>query len=238
MSTAYAKGPVDIHSGGIDLLFPHHENEVEQYIGADNKEFARCWIHNAFLNINKEKMSKSLGNVFLAKDAIAQAGPLVLRYFFVSTHYRSPMDYSADALESAAGGLFRYQQFFRVNKAALSNKKLIPLISKTRKQFTEKMDNDFNSPEAFAALYEFIREANSTGAGREAAAFMEEVDTFLGLLEKDEMQLTKEQQELIELRETARKKGEWKEADRIRAVFLSKGIMIEDNAGGTRIRKV
>ena len=82
MSTAYAKGPVDIHSGGIDLLFPHHENEVAQYIGAGNKEFARCWIHNAFLNINKEKMSKSLGNVFLAKDAIAQAGPLVLRYFF------------------------------------------------------------------------------------------------------------------------------------------------------------
>ena len=125
-----------------------------------------------------------------------------------------------------------------MNKDAPSNKKLLPLILKTRKQFTEKMDNDFNSTEAFAALYELIREANSIGAGKEAAAFMEEVDTFLGLLEKDEMQLTKEQQELIELRETARKKGEWKEADRIRAVFLSKGIMIEDNAGGTRIRKV
>lgn len=234
MSTTYAKGPIDIHSGGIDLLFPHHENEAAQYLGAGHKEFSKYWIHNAFLNIHKEKMSKSLGNVLLAKDAIRSIGPLVLRYFFVSTHYRSPIDFSADAMESAKGGLFRYQQFHRVNKDASHNKKLIPLITKTKKQFIKHMDTDFDSPEAFGVLYEFIRQANTIGPGKEAAAFTEDIDTFLGLLEKEE--IPKKITQLAELRELARTQKKWKEADQYRNELADLGYTIEDLPQGYRIR--
>ncbi len=236
MSTTYAKGPLDVHSGGIDLVFPHHENEVAQYLGAGHKAFSKYWLHNAFLNINKEKMSKSLGNVMLAKDAIASIGALPLRYFYVSTHYRSTIDFSAEAMESAKGGLFRYQQFYRTNKDLPANKKLIKLIETARRAFVRKMDDDFNSPEAFAALYDFIRETNALGGGREAAQFIEEIDSFLGLLEPA-TPIPKEVQALVDKREEARKKKEWKAADSYRDEIIKKGFTLEDGPQGPLIHK-
>jgi cysteinyl-tRNA synthetase len=254
MSTKYLGQPFDIHGGGMDLIFPHHENEIAQSEAATGQPLARCWIHNGFLNINQEKMSKSLGNIYSIQEINERSHPAALRYYFLGSHYRSPLDFSFQGLAEAERAvervydtLDRAERLGGLNAAAAPDAELVV-------RFKDAMDDDFNTPRAMALLFDVVRGLNrAMDEGRSenlaprarAVARMGEVlgvlldtpERFLAAKRRRWMRaqglLEVEVEELIRLRDKARREKKWHEADRIRDELNDKGIVLEDGPGGT-----
>ncbi len=254
MSTRYLGQPFDIHGGGRDLVFPHHENEIAQSEGAFDCPFARYWIHNGFVKIDQEKMSKSLGNVFAIEDALARFDAAPVRHYILSSHYRSPIDFSEQGLEEAGKGVDRiYETLDRLNET-LSPRGSDEPEEKLLNEFRLEMDDDFNTTRAIALIFEEIRSLNrmlnegKTNELRPRRAALSAMGSVLGLLqEKPTVFLNRRKERwlrmrglsseaienLIQRREKARGEKKWQEADRIRDELNEKGIALEDSPRGT-----
>jgi len=254
MSTKYLGQPFDIHGGGRDLVFPHHENEIAQSEGAFDCPFARYWIHNGFLNINQEKMSKSLGNVYTIREILERYEAATLRYYFLGSHYRSPIDFSNQGLEDAEKSMERiYETMDRLDRLVPSNGGTIP-DEAVLDEFRREMDEDFNTPRALAFIFDEIHALNrrldeGKTAGLSARVLaMKSAGEVLGLFqEKAKLFLSRKRErwmrnhglsaqaieELIQRRDRARSAKQWQEADRIRAELQERGITLEDTPGGT-----
>jgi cysteinyl-tRNA synthetase len=249
MSTTALGDTFDIHGGGMDLMFPHHENEIAQSEGATGHHFVNLWMHNGFVNVDDEKMSKSLGNFFTVRDVVKLYPAEVVRYFIISSHYRSPLNYSDVQLDQARAALGRLYIALRNMPAAAVSKD-----SEYRTRFAAAMDDDFNTPIAMSVLFDLAREVNTLRDAKPAeapalAALLKELGGLLGLLESDpdtylqsgaekgEGIPAAEVEKLIADRKAARAAKDWKEADRLRGELDKAGIVIEDGAGGTTWRR-
>ena len=242
MSNCLLGDHFDIHGGGKDLIFPHHENEIAQSESATHVKFVNTWMHAGYLQIDKEKMSKSLGNFFTIRDILQKHTPEVLRYFLITSHYRSPIQFSMDALTQSRKALSRFYTALRdlpLSEAVLD--------SEHEKKFTEAMDDDFNTPIAFSVLFELahevqrLREKDLSLAGQ-YGALLKKLGGVFGIMQEDPhsfMQASSEDldiakiESLIIARNQARTNKEWAEADRLRAELTSLSIVLEDGAGGT-----
>ncbi len=247
MSTKALGDTFDIHGGGADLTFPHHENEIAQSEGATCHHFVNYWMHNGFVRVNDEKMSKSLGNFFTIREIMQHYRPEEIRYFILTSHYRSPLNYDEEHLLNARQALNRFYTALRGLPEAEPGD-----ADKWLEAFNEAMDDDFNTPEALAAMFELVREINKVRGEDQAraarmAATLKQMGAVLGILQDDPEQwlrggvgdgLSDEEIEtLIQQRLDARKAQNWAEADRIRDELKEKGVILEDGAGGTTWRR-
>lgn len=261
MALKYLGPGFDIHGGGGDLVFPHHENEIAQSEGClDGQQFAKYWMHNAFITINQEKMSKSLGNFFLVRDVVEKFPGEVIRFYLLGTHYRSPLDFDDEKLVMASKGLDRLKNSIRLAQEALdkvlpdeepqTEDELLKASHKARLDFEEAMNDDFNSAQAYAALFELAKELNTylTKESRQPYSITEACNTLTELagvlgfnLEAEEEEAGEEAGKLaqvmelvLEIRQNARKNKDWATADLIRDRVKEIGIVIEDTADGAR----
>ncbi len=256
MSNKYLGSQIDIHAGGEDLIFPHHENEIAQSEAYNGVTFSRYWMHNAFLNINNHKMSKSAGNFFTVKD-IAERYPLmVLRFFMLSAHYRSPLNFSDALMESAAASLDRIQTaLFNLSHLAKSAKEkdytesdneFANTLTSLKDNFEAAMDDDFNTADAIAAIFEMVRNCNSYLDSDKPLSLIDKAkDTItllcsiLGIEFHDDDTLPSEDiEKLIEERNIARKERRFARADEIRDELLKQGIVLEDTREGVRWKRI
>ena len=254
MSKKYLGEEIDIHGGGEDLVFPHHENEIAQSEAASGKPFAKYWMHNAFLNIDNKKMSKSAGNFFTVRDISEKYDLQVLRFFMLSAHYRSPLNFSAELLEAAQNGYDRIVtsvsnlNFLLQNAAGEmteEEKKLAKEAEGFIAKFDEAMDDDFNTADAIAAIFELVKFANTNAKEGSSKAFVQalkdEIVTLsdiCGLIvEKKEEMLDGDIEALIAERQAARKEKNFKRADEIRDELLAKGIILEDTREGVKWKR-
>ncbi len=255
MSTKYLGKTLDIHAGGPDLIFPHHENEIAQSEAANDAEFAKYWMHIGYLNINNEKMSKSKNNFFTVRDVISQYDPEVLRFFMLMSHYRNPINYSQDLIEQAKGGFLRLsntvynlQHLLDVAKDRQlrdEEKAYKEKYEEYKRKFEEAMDDDFNTADAISVIFEMVRDINSNIDGNSPKELIKYIlDVFLnlssvlGITYKKKDLLDDEIKELIEKRQEARKAKNWAEADRIRDELKKQGIVLEDTPNGVRWKRV
>ena len=256
MSKKYLGEEIDIHAGGEDLVFPHHENEIAQSECCNGVPFAKYWMHNAFLNIDNRKMSKSLGNFRTVREIGEQYDLQVLRFFMLNAHYRSPLNFSADLMESSKNALERIteaaarlrdrQVAATVQEATEDEKKLMQEEAAFVTKFEESMDDDFNTADALAAVFELVKFANTNvqeGSSKEFAGHTLEVMTklcdVLGLtLEKKEEILDEEIENLIAERQAARKAKDFARADEIRGLLLDKGIELKDTREGVKWKRI
>ena len=252
MAPKYCGGRLDIHAGGEDLVFPHHENEIAQYESAHHETFANYWMHNAFININNQKMSKSLGNFFTVRDITSQYDPMVLRFYMLSAHYRNPLNFSKELMDSAKTSLDRiYTALERLQELRakvqgdtmtekeLEDQKAVDQLQET---FNSKMDDDLNTADAITAIFELVRMANVTATEESTKAYVDYVlaklellMSVLGLrteLKKDD--LDSEVEKLIEERQAARKAKNFARADEIRDQLLAMGIVLKDTREGVK----
>ena len=252
MSKKYLGEEIDIHAGGEDLIFPHHENEIAQSECCNGKIFARYWMHNGFLNIDNRKMSKSLGNFRTVRQIGEQYDLQVLRFFMLNAHYRSPLNFSADLMEAAKNSLERILEAAgklsdRKDNAAVENitEEELALLKEAEgfvTKFEAAMDDDFNTADALAAIFELVKFANTNvneNSSKEFAAGLYEelfkLSDVLGLkIEKKEEILDKEIEGLIQERQAARKAKDFKRADEIRDELLKKGIILKDTREGVK----
>lgn len=252
MSKKYLGEEIDIHAGGEDLIFPHHENEIAQSECCNGKIFARYWMHNGFLNIDNRKMSKSLGNFRTVRQIGEQYDLQVLRFFMLNAHYRSPLNFSADLMEAAKNSLERILEAAgklsdRKDNGAAENitEEELALLKEVEgfvTKFESAMDDDFNTADALAAIFELVKFANTNvdeNSSREFAGGLYEdlfkLSDVLGLkIEKKEEILDKEIEDLIQERQAARKAKDFKRADEIRDELLKKGIILKDTREGVK----
>ena len=255
MSKKYLGEEIDIHAGGEDLVFPHHENEIAQSEAANGKPFAKYWMHNAFLNIDNKKMSKSAGNFFTVRDISEKYDLQVLRFFMLSAHYRSPLNFSAELMEAASNGYDRIVTSVSNLNYLLENaasdtmsedeKKLAEEAKGFVAKFDEAMDDDFNTADAIAAIFELVKFANSNTNEASSKEFLkalkEEIimlSDICGLIvEKKQEMLDSDIEALIEERQAARKAKNFQRADEIRNALLEKGIILEDTREGVKWKR-
>ncbi|RHV89760.1 cysteine--tRNA ligase [Clostridium sp. OF09-36] len=255
MSKKYLGEQIDIHAGGEDLIFPHHENEIAQSEAANDKTFANYWMHNGFLNIDNKKMSKSLGNFFTVREIGEKYDLQVLRFFMLSAHYRSPINFSAELMEASKNGLERIitsveklkELQGKVSGDALTeteqeNQKTVnELIAK----FEAAMDDDFNTADAVSAIFELVKLANSTANEESSKAYVDllketisKLSDVLGIItERKAEVLDSEIEELIAARQQARKEKNFARADEIRQQLLDMGIILEDTREGVKWKR-
>lgn len=256
MSKRYLGDRIDIHAGGEDLIFPHHENEIAQSECANGTSFATYWMHNAFLNIDNKKMSKSLGNFFTVREISEKYDLQVLRFFMLSAHYRSPLNFSADLMEASKNGLERIltcadklkdledtAQEGEANEAERAN---LEEVSGLRDKFESAMEDDFNTADAISAVFELVKLANSTADSTSSRFYVvslrQEIVKLCGVLgiltEKEKESLEQDVEELIEARQQARKDKNFALADEIRGTLLEMGIVLEDTREGVKWKRV
>lgn len=250
MVRRYLGKTIDIHCGGQDLIFPHHENEIAQSECCNGVPFAHYWMHNGYINVDNVKMSKSLGNFFTVRDVAEKYGYEPIRFLMISSQYRSPINYSTDIIEQCKASLARLYNCrdgldFALEKAgdgAVSDE-LLAMFDKRRRQFIDAMSDDLNTADAIAALFELVRDINSNviaanankGAVEEAIKVFDELADVLGLVyDRKKESIDDEIEALIEQRTQARKDRNWAEADRIRDELKAKGIVLEDTAQGVK----
>jgi len=237
----------DIHGGGLDLQFPHHENEIAQSCGATGKPFVNIWMHNGFLRIDNEKMSKSLGNFFTIRDVLKKYAPEVVRFFLLSSHYRSPLNYTDTSLDEARASLTRLYTALRDAEPSRERKNDYEL------QFNNVMDDDFNTPQAIAVLHELARQINRlpdkrSREGKRLAGTLKYLGGTLGFLQADPVEFLQSGSPngklpeadiaaLIKKRDAARKSKNFTESDRIRAELEERGVLLEDGPQGTTWRR-
>lgn len=235
----------DIHGGGLDLKFPHHECEVAQSLAAFGPgSFARYWMHNGFIQINNEKMSKSLGNFFTLKEIFEKYDPRVVRFMFLQTHYRNPINFSDQLLEQAKSGLSRLHDFVRGLSSNSDGGKFVDADNELVK-FEEYMDNDFDTAGALGVLFELVKVLNSLKAGDklteadvlEAEKFLKKVDSVLGIIYSEDNEIPSKIVKLAEERVIARKAKDFKRADQLRDEIKEKGYVVEDTASGFTLKK-
>ncbi len=247
MSTKYLKTPIDIHGGGVDLVFPHHENEIAQCTG----NFARYWVHCEHLMVNGQKMSKSMGNFYTLRDVLEKGyDPIAIRFLLLNAHYRQQLNFTLESLEKAKETVYAINDFagklafLKGRVDAKENKGLWKAVRDAEKNFAKHMNDDLNVPLALAAVFGMINDVNkaidSNAADKKslqsALELIEKINSILDIL-KEEKTLTKEEQELVEKREQLRKEKKFAEADKIRALLGEKGVALEDTPYGPRARK-
>ena len=253
MANKYLGETIDIHSGGQDLIFPHHENEIAQSECANCKPFARYWMHNGYINVDNRKMSKSLGNFFTVRDVLKEFDGEVIRFFMLSAHYRSPINFSKDLIEQAKVGLERLYtcidnlEFLKESAADSEVSENIKKLSEDcKKAFCDAMDDDLNTGLAIAALFDFVREVNTniTAVSKNSVGDIDlcintlrELGSVLGLLQKKKDTLDEEIEALIEKRQQARKSKNFALADEIRDTLKAQGIVLEDTPNGVKWRR-
>ncbi len=255
MSMKYLGETIDIHCGGKDLLFPHHENEVAQSECATGKPFARYWMHNGFINIDNEKMSKSLGNFFTVRDILKEYEPEDVRMFMLSAHYRSPINFSREMMAQAHAALQRLytarDQLLFLRRSAKDQplteeeNALLARVAGDAKRFDEAMDDDLNTADALSAVFELVKDANVTLNENSAKAAVEktlqaltELTDVLGLLSREaEEKLPEEIQALADARAQARKEKNWARSDELRDALKAAGYLVEDTKQGQKITK-
>ncbi len=250
MVRRYLGETIDIHCGGQDLIFPHHENEIAQSECCNGAPFANYWMHNGYINVDNVKMSKSLGNFFTVRDVAEKYGYEPIRYLMISSHYRSPINYSTDIIEQCKASLVRLYTCRDNLDFALKNAadgevgaEVAAMLEKRREQFIEAMNDDLNTADAIAAVFELVRDINTNvitdapvkGNCEAAAKLFDELCGVLGLVyERKEENLDGEIEALIAQRTEARKSKNWAEADRIRDELKAMGIVLEDTAQGVK----
>ncbi|WP_434631788.1 cysteine--tRNA ligase [Thermoanaerobacterium thermosaccharolyticum] len=255
MSTKYLGKTLDIHAGGPDLIFPHHENEIAQSEAANDAEFARFWMHIGYLNINNEKMSKSKNNFFTVRDITSQYDPEVLRFFMLTSHYRNPINFSHDLLEQSKSGFLRLSNTVDNLRHLLDDaldrelsdeeKAYKEKYDEYKRRFEEAMDDDFNTADAISVLFEMVRDINTNIDGNSPKELIEyildiflKLSSVLGISYKKRDLLDDEIKKLIEKREEARKAKNWAEADKIRDELKKQGIALEDTPSGVRWKRI
>ena len=255
MSKKYLADTIDIHAGGEDLIFPHHENEIAQSEAANGVPFAKYWMHNAFLNIDNKKMSKSLGNFFTVRDISKEYDLQVLRFFMLSAHYRNPINFSHDLMESAKNGLDRIitavsnltelENIAKDEELTAKENDVLDATNEVFNKFEASMDDDFNTADAIAAVFELVKLANTNSSTDSTKAFISQMKKkiitltdVLGLkVEKENEMLDEEIDSLIAQRQQARMDRDFKRADEIRDMLLEKGIVLEDTREGVRWKR-
>ena len=255
MSKKYLGDEIDIHAGGEDLIFPHHENEIAQSEACNGKIFARYWMHNAFLNIDNKKMSKSLGNFFTVRDISEKYDLQVLRFFMLSAHYRSPLNFSAELMEAAKNGLERIltcAQNLQYSLEHAANSHMTEEESRLYEQavtyvnrFDEAMDDDFNTADAISVIFELVKFINSNTGEESSKAYLQNLYEELKMLtdicglliEPKQELLDADIEKLIQERQDARKQKNFARADEIRNELLEKGIVLEDTREGVKWKR-
>lgn len=255
MSKKYLGEEIDIHAGGEDLVFPHHENEIAQSEAANGKTFARYWMHNAFLNIDNKKMSKSLGNFFTVRDIAEKYDLQVLRFFMLSAHYRSQLNFSADLMEAAKNSLERILNAAERMQGLLANatgetmsdgeKELLATAKSLMDKYETAMEDDFNTADAISAIFELVKFMNTNTDENSSKAYLEAVNTFFktmtdvcGIItEKKAEILDAEIEQMIADRQAARKAKDFAKADEIRNKLLEMGIVLEDTREGVKWKR-
>jgi cysteinyl-tRNA synthetase len=250
MSTCCLGNHFDIHGGGGDLQFPHHENEIAQSEGATGETYVNTWMHVGFVQVNDEKMSKSLGNFFTIRDVLQHYAPEVLRYFIVASHYRSPLNYSSEALDNAKASLERF--YATLAGFELAGATEPDNAADYRARFTAAMDDDFNTPEALAVLFEIAREANrlekagQKGEGARFARLLKQLGGLLGLLQQDpdrfrqgaaDDDLVSEVEAVIAEIATARAARDFARSDELREQLKARGVVVEFSREGIKWRQ-
>lgn len=252
MNWRYLGDTIDIHCGGQDLIFPHHENEIAQSECFTGKPFAHYWMHNGYINVDNVKMSKSLGNFFTVRDVAEKYGYEPIRYLLISAQYRSPINYSTDIIEQCIAALNRlytcrdsldFELKNAVDAEHDGDKAIIDGFDKYREQFISAMDDDLNTADAIASIFELVRDINTNVVGKTpskalvegAIAMFDELTSVLGLVYNRKTEtLDSDVEALIEARTNARKEKNWAEADRIRDQLKEMGIVLEDTAQGVK----
>ncbi len=255
MSKKYLGEQIDIHAGGEDLIFPHHENEIAQSEAANGKPFARYWMHNGFLNIDNRKMSKSLGNFFTVREISEKYDLQVLRFFMLSAHYRSPLNFSAELMESAKSGLERIvtaaENLKYLSEKAQTDKMTEDEKAKAEKaqEFTDSferaMDDDFNTADAVSAVFELVKFINTTADENSSKEYLvslsdrlHKLTDVLGIIvDREEEILDEDIEALIQERQAARKERNFARADQIRDELLARGIILEDTREGVKWKR-
>lgn len=230
MSSSILGLPVDIHGGGCDLMFPHHEDEIAQSEGGYGEPFVRYWMHNGMVNVNNEKMSKSLGNFTTIRDVLKNHSGDVIRYFVLSNHYRKPMDFTEDLLTAADNTYTRLKNITRAIEDDGEKNELY------LKRFREAMDSDINTPQVLALIWQLLRDSEAKGKYQTLAR----MDEVLGLrmLDHRTVEVPEEIRELAGKREAAREAKDWTEADRLRKILLNRGWSVDDTDKGPEVKKV
>ena len=255
MSKKYLGDEIDIHAGGEDLIFPHHENEIAQSEACNGKIFAKYWLHNGFLNIDNKKMSKSEGNFFTVREIGEKYDLQVLRFFMLSAHYRSPLNFSAELMEAAKNGLDRIHNGANNLKHLSENTQTIEMTDEEKAvwegsnafvaKFEAAMDDDFNTADGISAIFELVKYINTNVNGTSSKALLEKLYERLHLLcdimgiivEKEEEILDEEIEDLVAERQMARKEKNFARADEIRDILLEKGIILEDTREGVKWKR-
>ena len=254
MSMKYLGETFDIHCGGKDLLFPHHENEIAQSEGATGHPYVRYWMHNGFINVDNQKMSKSLGNFFTVRDIAKEYDLEAVRMFMLSAHYRSPINFSREQIAAAHASLSRLYTARDQMKFLLASAKDAPMTEEEQelvqrlkgyeKRFDEAMDDDLNTADAIGAIFELVKDANvSLTASSSKAAVEAALNSFkaltdvLGLVQKSEDALPADIQAMVDERAAARKAKDWKRSDELRDAIKAAGYILEDSREGQKVRK-
>ncbi len=258
MAMKYLGETADIHAGGSDLIFPHHENEIAQAEAATGKPFIRTWVHNGYLLMDNEKMSKSLGNFLTARELRKRFSPLAIRLFMLSAHYRSPINFSDDSLRQATSAVERLRNCWAALQEAISSGetrgevalRLSTEIKRNRERFRDEMEDDLNTAGALGALFEAVKAINSAlresplpglAELREAESFLREADEILGVLgigkERESGLTDAEIEDRIRERAEAKKRKDFQRADAIRSELLGRGVILEDTPQGTRWKR-
>lgn len=253
MSTCCLGNHFDIHGGGMDLKFPHHENEIAQSEAATGERFVNVWMHNGFVQIDDEKMSKSLGNFFTIREVLKHYRPEVVRYFIISSHYRSPLNYATENLDLASSALERF--YLALRDVEISESSSADMDTHFEARFIKAMDDDFNTPEALSVLFDLARELNRAktegdkNKQQSLAKTLRQLAVPLGILQGDAEIFLKggssdedapsdtDIEDLVAQRTAARNARNWAESDRLRDQLTEMGITLEDGAGGTSWRK-
>lgn len=248
MSTKYLGNHFDIHTGGVDNIFPHHENEIAQTEAATGEKFVNYWLHCEHLLVNGEKMSKSLGNFIYPRQLFAQGyEPAAIRYTLLTTHYRQKLNFTFDKLDVSTKSVIRLRDFYNSLDGGQESQdnRINQMLTKAAQEFEAALDDDLNISEAVAVIFTCMHEVNNfrkatqltTAETHAIRSLWERFDTILNVLKVPEKQLTAEEQTLIEQRTAARKAKNWVEADRIRQILAEKGIVLEDTPQGTVWKK-
>jgi cysteinyl-tRNA synthetase len=255
MSKKYLGEQIDIHAGGEDLVFPHHENEIAQSESANGKEFAKYWMHNGFLNIDNRKMSKSLGNFFTVREISEKYDLQVLRFFMLGAHYRTPLNFSAELMEAAKTGLERIitaaenlkylKSVAKISAITLQEESEFKKTQEYVDGFERAMEDDFNTADAVSAVFELVKFMNTAVNSDNSAEYLQrllnlliELTDVLGIIiNKDEEILADDIEAMIEQRQKARKEKNFARADEIRDELLAKGIILEDTREGVKWKK-
>ena len=251
MSAKYLGEMFDIHTGGVDLIFPHHTNEIAQSECATGKQFVKFWLHNAHLIVNGEKMSKSLGNFYTIRDLLEKGyDPKSIRYELLRTHYRQQLDFREDELKQIPETLSKFYNLLdkldEVQTSGEENKSVLDAINKAKKEFEDSMDDDLNISGGLAAVFEFMTDTNklisqgklSKKDAEKIKKAMSEFDSVLGVMEHEKGELGDELKALIKEREEARAAKDWARSDQLRDALKEKGITVEDTVQGTRWKKI